>query len=138
AGGLDDKDVRAPHVFLDFDPAFSVAERRHRRLPQLHAKIGANFVGEGQIRVARENHQFSAHRSPRSSDTSTGSPELVRGSSRRRASVGVTLEPAYLVRCTLLRKPTKGLNCNGIWGSLSTNCPIRQLIQGDGERPGTG
>jgi hypothetical protein len=29
--------------------------------------------------------------------------------------------PAYLIHCALLRKPTKGLNCNGMHGELSTD-----------------
>lgn len=33
---------------------------------------------------------------------------------------GRNLEPAYLVRCALLRKPTKGSNCNGFYAGLST------------------
>src|SRR5690242_21268726 len=80
-------------------------------------------MGKSRIRIARENHQFSAHRSPRFSDTSRtwfGSTAGVGGR---------TFEPAYLVRCALLRKPTKGLNCNGIQGGLSTECRLTQLIE---------
>ena len=29
--------------------------------------------------------------------------------------------PVYLIHCALLRKPTKGSNCNGTHGELSTD-----------------
>ena len=63
AGGLHDVDIRTAHVFFNLDADFSVAERRNRRLAELCAEIGADLMSEGEIRIARENHQFSAHRS---------------------------------------------------------------------------
>ena len=51
---------------------------------------------------------------------------------------GHTLEPACLSHRALLRKPTKGLNCNGIRARLSTasGCDARSL--GNRHRLGTG
>jgi hypothetical protein len=56
-------DIRTAHVFFNLDADFSVAERRDRRLTELRAEVGADLMSEGEIRIARENHQFSAHRS---------------------------------------------------------------------------
>src|SRR5262249_44653756 len=113
---------RTTHVFFNLDADFSVAERRHRRLAELHAEIGADLMSEGEIRVARENHQFSAHRSLDSFPV-PGTEVLTRTWFVSTAGVGGRrLEPATLICCALLRKPTKRLNCNGNQGSLSTEC----------------
>ena len=97
-------------------------------------------MSEGRIRVARENHQFSAHRSLElylCLIVNGAGPAIVRGPSRRRASVGL-FKPAYLVRYALLRKPTKGANCNGLPGRLSTKQGLDHPCLSNSQRLRTG
>ena len=60
------------------------------------------------------------------------------GSSRRRASVGVISNPPSPVRCTLLRKPTKGVNSSGRHGVLSTEFGLGPSSLPNDKRAGTG
>lgn len=47
-------------------------------------------------------------------------------------------KPATPVRCTLLRKPTKEMNCNGRYGGLSTAMGLRPSLLPEDQSAGTG
>src|SRR5512145_1970105 len=62
-------------------------------------------------------------------DATTSHSDFVQGSSARRVSVGVVITrlPIF-IRYALLRKPTKGPDCNGMYRLLSTEpLPIRTV-----------
>jgi hypothetical protein len=50
---------------------------------------------------------------------------------------GRHLKPATPVRCTLLRKPTEGVNCNGRHGVLSTEVSLNCSLLPENQRAGT-
>jgi hypothetical protein len=55
AGGLDDKNVLAPDVFLDFDEGFAIRKRRNRAFAQFDADVSGDALGQQRIGRAGKN-----------------------------------------------------------------------------------
>src|SRR5579883_997538 len=53
--GLDEEDVLATHVFLDFHERFAVRKGADDAFAQFNADILANLPGQGLVRCAAEN-----------------------------------------------------------------------------------
>ncbi len=52
AGGLNDEDIHAAHIFVDLDAGFAVAEGRDMGFPEGYAQVLRDFLGEGHIRIS--------------------------------------------------------------------------------------
>ena len=54
---LDDEDIRAADVLVDLHERLAIREAGHRRLPERHADVPADFLCQGPVRVSREYFQ---------------------------------------------------------------------------------
>lgn len=55
ASRLDDENILAADIFLDFDEGFAIGKRLDGGLAQLHADGGANRFGKRAVRCAAKN-----------------------------------------------------------------------------------
>ena len=59
AGGLDDEDILAADIFLDFDEGFAIGKGADGAFAQLHADGGGDALGQRDIgRAAKNFHRF--------------------------------------------------------------------------------
>ena len=56
AGGLDDKDILAANVFIDFDSGFAVREFGNECFTERKAEFAGNLGSQSPIGVASEDH----------------------------------------------------------------------------------
>ena len=73
AGGLDDEDVLAPDIFLDFDEGLAVGKRRDGAFAQFHADGGGDAFGQRRIGRAGKNLHDSYVNSMKKKPPSGGS-----------------------------------------------------------------
>ena len=61
AGGLDDEDVLAADVLVDLHVHLAVREARDVGVAQAHVQVLGDLLGQGPVRVAREQLQLVRH-----------------------------------------------------------------------------